>query len=147
MQRLKISTKEEYLAMKVAGYEPLGDISVDIDMHIRVALIKEKFPKASGANDVKFYKWAFEVKGDICEETGIWLRSYQSCFVSHILSKGAYTEMRYDLRNVNILCLLSHSLWEFGTIQEKQTMKIWEPNQATIFILKKDYNDLRNNRF
>ena len=110
-----------------------------MDIKLRLELQRELFPFQSPENDVKFYKWCWENKPKFCEEIGQEILGYAAIHISHILTKGAFTEARYDGRNVNILSAKSHNKWEFATDSEKQNMKIYYNNQYIIELLKKDY--------
>lgn len=83
-----------------------------------------------------WYRAAWRKKPHICEECDKPLLKYSRMFISHILSKGAYTYFRNDFRNYNKLCQDCHQQWEFG---DQTTMKIYEPNQVIILTLKNEY--------
>lgn len=78
----------------------------------------------------------WENKPHYCEECMRPLAEYSAVYVSHILTRGANPDMAHDPRNVNILCFRHHAEWENG---EREKMRIWAKNQATIEELKKDY--------
>jgi hypothetical protein len=97
--------------------------------------------------DRDMYRWLFDNKPQICEECGHALpdefedRNGKIVYVarySHILSKGAYPEFRYDKRNFNILCYHHHSMWEHG---DKESMKIYPGNALIIQQLKDEKNN------
>lgn len=100
----------------------------------------KKVNKHAKDNDT-FYRavWADRLKGEdanSCEECGAYLFAYSANFISHIVTKGANTALRSDIRNANILCLDCHNKWEFGS---RVTMKIWAKNIETIQQLKLEY--------
>lgn len=86
--------------------------------------------------DEIWYRAAWRKKPHRCEECNQTLHAYNRMFISHILSKGAYTAFRNDFRNYNKLCQDCHQQWEFG---DQTTMKIYKPNQIIIIILKNEY--------
>lgn len=138
---IAIATREEYDFCKSRGHEPLADRHFDVDIHLRVALQREMFGNGNHeSNNIKFYAWAWAHKGNICEECMRPLRNYSAVHVSHILTRGAFPEMAYDVRNVNILCARCHNEWENGY---RQRMRIYRSNQVTIDELRKEYEKLR----
>ncbi len=86
--------------------------------------------------DEIWYRAAWRKKPHRCEECDKSLYTYNRMFISHILSKGAYTYFRNDFRNYNKLCQDCHQQWEFG---DPTTMKIYKPNQEIILTLKNEY--------
>ena len=143
---IEISTIAEYQICKDRKFEPLIDyFNFYIDMKLRVYLQNELFPEQSPENDIKFYKWVFENKSKFCEETANELLEYKSIFISHILTKGAFTECRYDGRNINLLIPRIHHIWEFGTNEQKRKLKIYDKNQYIIQLLKNDYKNYFRN--
>ena len=96
----------------------------------------------SSAKDQKFYRECWGSRQDwkgacVCEECGMVLHKYSSVYVSHIISRGADTRLRYHKLNFNILCWLHHTQWESG---DRTTMKIFDRNMATIEKLKSELN-------
>lgn len=90
--------------------------------------------------DQRFYRKVWNKSadwkgGNLCQECGKYLTSYSATYVSHIISRGAETRLRYDDRNVNILCYDHHRQWETG---KRDEMRIFETNQTIINILKQE---------
>ncbi len=137
-----ITTREEYDYVVSRGYEPLMDARFPMDIHLRVEIQKEKFGGNNAEGNAKFYKWCLEHKPNICEECGKPIRYASATNVSHILTRGSHPECAHDPRNVNILCFNCHSTWENGN---RRSMLIYNRNEKTIEMLKKEYNLLRKN--
>ena len=134
-----LETMSEYNYLKSIGYEPLTDFRFKLNIDIRLEIQNELFGKPSLENDYKYYNWCWENKGQICEETGIKILRYSAKHISHILSRSAYTEIRYDPRNCNILTTRIHNVWDNGTEEEKKKLKIYWLNKLIIKILKYEY--------
>lgn len=81
-------------------------------------------------------KWNSVSDPHRCEECGKLLPRYSAIHISHILSRGAYPQLAYDLRNSNILCWGDHSRWE-NPIMRKH-MKIYPKNLKIIETLKNE---------
>jgi hypothetical protein len=128
-----IDCREAYDYVKSRGYEPLADDRFQVEFELRLEL-QERFK-----SDDQFYRWFWDVRPHYCEETGTPLRHYSAVHVSHILTRGAHPEMRYDGRNVNLLTFRMHNLWERGTEEQKMRMNIYSKNQRRIEQLLKDY--------
>lgn len=128
---------ESYRYVVAQGYEPLLDRRFSLEIHLRVEVQRILF---GGLTDhEKFYRWVWEHKPHICEETMRPLNDYSAVHISHILTKGGFPEMAHDPRNTNILCLAAHNKWEFGRREE---MRIFESNQFIIQKLKLEYAKL-----
>jgi 5-methylcytosine-specific restriction endonuclease McrA len=84
--------------------------------------------KASTANDAAFYKFVWDNGLHYCENCGIHLADYSASYISHIKTRGAHTELRYNIGNVNILCLECHSKWEFSPAEVRNNMFIYHLN-------------------
>lgn len=137
MKQIWIDTREGYDYARSRGYEPLTDRRFRLEINLRVSIQQELFGRGhSPEENEKFYRWCWEHKPHICEETMRPLYHYSAVHISHILTRGAHPEAAHDPRNVNILCLESHNKWENGNRQE---MRIWEHNLAVIAELKDDY--------
>ncbi len=116
---IPIQEVSNYYAYKSQGFEPLASLIFDIDFELRMKLQFELFGSQSPENDIKYYQYMFHVKPNICEETGQPL-NYNAACVSHILTKGAHTEMRYDPRNCNLVIPFIHNIWDSNNISEKK---------------------------
>ena len=88
--------------------------------------------------DEETYEQVFNSRPHECEECGRGLpdvfRDENGMVVarwqySHILGKGAFPEFRNDPRNINLLCLDDHQMWEWG---KREEMKIYDKNQLII---------------
>ena len=145
METSIITNRQEYDHAVKYGFHPFIDSAFEMDIQTRYYLQKEIFKTSKSLRncDIKFYKYCWEVLDHYCQETGWWLKNYSAVYVSHILSRGAYPEMRWDIRNINILNFESHRLWEFGTIEQKQKMKIYPKNIEIINLLKEEYLELK----
>lgn len=102
--------------------------------------------------DRELYFYIFTTKPHRCEECGI---SLPDIFVnednyivtiaqySHILTKNAFPEYRHNKLNMNRLCPIHHTQWEFG---DREIMKIYKPNQLIIEKIKGIDNNNYNYR-
>lgn len=137
MDSVLITERSEYDYCVSRGFEPLLDKHFRLDIRLRVEIQRDLF----GHDDVerineRFYRWVWEHKPHICEETLRPLRAYSAVYVSHILSRGAHRDIAIDPRNTNILCGEMHAQWETGN---RRAMRIYEGNARTIELLKKEY--------
>ena len=135
MDTIKLRTIEEFHELRKHGFNPFLDEKIEMDIFTRVKIQKEFFK-----SDNHFYRFCWDNMNHYCEETGLKLRSYSACFVSHILSRGAFPEMRWDMRNINILSLPEHQKWES---HKKVDMYIYRKNSLRIQQLKREYNILK----
>ena len=85
--------------------------------------------------DEKFYQECFNLSNHQCEECGVLLptefrddsgKVTARWRYSHILPKSTFPELRHNIDNINHLCLVHHTQWDFG---DKKTMKIYEINR------------------
>ena len=134
---IEIDSFDEYRYAQSRGFEPLIDKRFHLNIYFRVALQRDLFGDLTDHD--KFYRWVWDRKPHICEETMRPLQDYSAVHISHILTKGARPDMAHDPRNVNILCLAAHNHWEFG---DRTAMRIYRKNLETIRMLRKDYQEL-----
>lgn len=142
---VRIETIEEYNYIKSMGHEPLLlDKYFDIEIGLRKRLQCMLFARSldGRGNDItasneRFYRWIWDNKPHYCEECMRPLREYSSTYCSHILSRGAFPDMAYDPRNVNILCKFHHDMWETG---KRETMRIYKKNTERMKILRYEYS-------
>lgn len=93
MVPIVIDTREMYDYCKMRGYEPLIDRRFAMDIHLRVTIQRELFGRGhTPEENEKFYRWCWNHKRHICEETMRPLPGYSATFVSHILTRGAHPE-------------------------------------------------------
>lgn len=137
MKQIWIDTREGYDLARARGYEPLVDRRFRLEIGLRVAIQQELFGKGhTPEENEKFYRWCWEHKPHICEETMRPLYHYSAVHISHILTRGAHPQMAFDPRNVNILCLEAHNKWENG---KREEMRIFWQNLRVVGELKDDY--------
>ena len=132
---MTIITIEDFNKAVSYGFNPFLDNSFSMSIKSRVTIQKEMFK-----SDHQFYKYCWKNLPHFCQESGLKLTTYSSVHISHILSRGAYPEMRYDIRNINILTLTNHKLWES---EKKVDMYIYKKNRQIIELLKNEYNNLK----
>ena len=138
-----IDNAEAYALCVERGFEPLIDERFTLPINLRVDIQRRVFGHVThGRGNIpqaneRFYRWVWEHKPHICEETMRPLREYSSVYCSHILSRGAHPEMAHDPRNINLLCPEMHAKWENGN---KRSMRIWAKNKKTIEKLKAEYD-------
>lgn len=139
MDKFKIETEEEYRYCIGRGIEPMRSRYFQMDISLRKKLQRQKFGSGNTEQgNLKFYRYAWSIsKIRVCEECGKPLWDYSSVHISHILSRGAYAECAYDLRNFNLLCFECHQTWENSLT--RKDMRIYNKNLRTIEELKKDY--------
>jgi len=129
-----IITKEDFNSAVNYGFNPFLDSSFEMSIRSRIEIQKEMFK-----SDHQFYKYCWKNLPHFCQETGLKLTTYSSVHISHILSRGAFPEMRYDIRNINILTLTEHQKWES---EKKVDMYIYKKNRQTIELLKNEYREI-----
>lgn len=142
-----ISTREEYEYCLTSGFNPLVDTKhFEMDIFLRVEIQRELFglcvfgrgENIQAANE-RFFRWVWDHKPHVCEETMKPLHQYSAVHVSHILTRGAFPEMAHDPRNTNILTLEAHNKWEHG---DQKRMRIYAKNIKMIELLKSEYSRL-----
>lgn len=131
-----ITTIEEYEYCLSRGYDPLVDERFPMSHDLRTKIQRERFGKNTQEADQRFYKYCLTHKLLVCEECGKPILHPGAINCSHILSRGAFPEMAFDARNVNILCAEHHAIWENG---DRKRMQIYWKNNKTIQKLKKEY--------
>lgn len=143
MTPIVIAERREYDYCVDRGFNPLIDTrNFSMDIKLRVAIQQELFGR--GIRDTmvaneRFFRWVWAHKPHICEETMRPLRHYSAVYCSHILTRGAFPEMATDPRNINLLCFEQHNRWENG---DRENMRIYPGNMATIELLKNEYQKL-----
>lgn len=144
LEKIKISSREEYDYARGRGYEPLRDRRFDIEHNLRIEIQRDLFGRGNKEeNNIKFYHYAWDISRiRVCENCGRPLDGYSSIHISHILSRGANPHLAYDLRNFNLLCYECHQTWENPLT--RKGMRIYNKNEETINLLKKEY-DTGNN--
>lgn len=137
MRQIWIDTRECYDYARARGYEPLLGGMFRLEINLRVSIQTELFGRGhTPEENEKFYRWCWEHKPHICEETMRPLHFYSAVHISHILTKGANPLMAHDPRNVNILSFDAHAKWENGNRKE---MRIYEANKLVVAELMDDY--------
>lgn len=127
------------------GFEPLLDMkNFILDIRLRIEIQQRLFGRGVYGRDTmqaneRFFRWVWNHRPHICEETMRPLANYSAVYCSHILSRGAFPEMATDPRNINILCLEAHTRWEHGN---RETMRIFARNKRIIEILKYEYQSI-----
>ena len=143
MTPIVITERYEYDYCIDRGFQSLIDTrNFSMDIKLRVAIQQELFGR--GIRDTmvaneRFFRWVWAHKPHICEETMRPLRHYSAVYCSHILTRGAFPEMATDPRNINLLCFEQHNRWENG---DRENMRIYPGNVATIEMLKSEYQKL-----
>lgn len=140
---IKLTERWEYDMSVQEGFTPLLDDRFQLDINLRIEIQRELFQHSlvGRADNVeranqRFFKWIWKHKKHYCEETMQPLRSYSAVYCSHILTRGAYPDMAFDPRNINLLCFDMHNKWENGN---RKSMRIYERNMKIIEQLKKEY--------
>lgn len=146
-----ITERYEYDYLLKRGVDPLFWHRVfKVDIHLRINIQNNLFGRAElskksiiAAND-RYYHYCFWHGPLVCENCGkpfFSNKNIQGCYwsghVSHIISKGAASEMAHDPRNHNKLCHKCHEKWESAKNKE---MMIYRDNIIVIEELKRDYN-------
>ena len=139
---VEITTEREYQICRERGYEPLIDKRFVLPIRLRYDLQNQMFN-----NDVEYYRYAYKIHPTkCCEECGKPLNIYRAMWVSHILSRGAHPEARYDLRNYNLLCYDHHTQWERTTSKNgknRYEMSIYKRNQPLMEQMIAEYRALK----
>lgn len=133
---IELSTREEYDLVVKRGFAPLMGHPFVLPIELRDEIQQELFKR-----DEDFYHYFYENHPtQTCEEHGHPIREYSAKNVSHILTRGGWPEMRYDLRNANLLCLKSHQDWES---ERRGKMNIYYNNVLMMEKLQMDYHELK----
>lgn len=137
MEPIVIDTRPDYDYCVAQGYEPLVDRRFVMAHQLRVSVQREKFGTGhTPEENERFYRFCWKHKPHICEECMKPLKEYSATYISHIRTRGAFPEMAFDCRNVNILCFNHHNQWENG---ERKIMRIYGVNEFTIENLEREY--------
>lgn len=140
MNPIEIDSLQDYDYCLSQGFEPLADNRFIVKHDVRITAQQRLFGKGnSEEQNIKFYKWVWAHRPHYCEECMKPLNEYSAVHVSHILSRGGYPEMAYDIRNINILCYKHHAQYENG---DRESMRIFAKNEITISELKREYEAL-----
>lgn len=145
-----LQTIEEYKSAVKSGFQPLFGVEYGLPIKLRVDIQRQTFGKSeTSKGDVlkgneRFYKWVWDNKPHVCEETGKPLGDeFSATYISHILSRGAHPEMAHDPRNVNLLSPEAHEQWENG---DRKKMNIFASNEIRIEALKNEYATLKKSK-
>lgn len=137
--KINISSISEFNIIEGRGFKPLlnpyFDISIDLRIEIQYALFGKPHPN----NDQKFFSYVWSNFPNFCEETYQPL-NYSAAHISHIITKGSRQDMRYDVRNINILSSYYHTYWENEIIEKKKKLKVYWKNIPKIELLNHEYN-------
>lgn len=137
MEPIVIDTRPDYDYCVAQGYEPLVDRRFVMAHQLRVSVQREKFGTGhTPEENERFYRFCWKHKPHICEECMKPLKEYSATYISHIRTRGAFPEMAFDCRNVNILCFNHHNQWENG---DRKSMRIYGVNEFTIENLEREY--------
>lgn len=144
IELITITTEPEYEFVIKHGFNPLFyNKFIRLDIKLREQMQKRMFGhcitgrgKDIMAANERFFRYIWEHKPHVCEECLKPLREYSAVYCSHILSRGAYPEMAFDARNINLLCFNCHQRWENG---DRRAMRIYDRNIRIINELKRDY--------
>lgn len=137
MEPIAIDTRPDYDYCVAQGYEPLVDRRFAMAHQLRVSIQREKFGTGhTPEENERFYRFCWKHKPHICEECMKPLKAYSATYISHIRTRGAFPEMAFDCRNVNILCFNHHNQWENG---DRKSMRIYGVNEFTIEQLEREY--------
>lgn len=143
LETIFLSDRAEYDYITKRGHEPLLDYKhFTLDIFLRVELQRELFGHCThGRGNIpqtneRFFRWLWDHKPHYCEETMRPLFNYSAVYCSHILTRGAHSEMAHDPRNINLLCFEIHNRWEHG---DKSKMRIYQRNIEVIELMKTEY--------
>ena len=121
---IDIDSIELYLAVRrLPIIEPLTMPQL-FNVINRTEIVDYLYPETSTATDSKFYHDVWSMKPHYCENCGLPLKEYSPVFISHIKTRGAHTEIRYDYTNVNVLCFECHNKYEYATLDVKEKMYV-----------------------
>lgn len=88
----RVDTRQRYEELIRQGHQPLLDFRMYVmDFDLRQEIQRELFGVYSEGQDralAKYYRWIWEHKIHVCEETMTPLLHYSAVHVSHILSRG-----------------------------------------------------------
>lgn len=137
MEPIVIDTRPDYDYCVAQGYEPLVDRRFVMAHQLRVSVQRELFGTGhTPEENERFYRFCWKHKPHVCEECMKPLKEYSATYISHIRTRGAFPEMAFDCRNVNILCVEHHNQWENG---DRKSMRIYGVNEFTIEQLEREY--------
>lgn len=92
--------------------------------------------KSQIARDTAFYKEIWEERPHSCENCGINLGdTWKRYMFSHLITKGAHPELRYDKRNLSMSCLKCHQQYETG---DRKSMRVYEKYKNVILQLLRE---------
>lgn len=137
MEPIAIDTRADYDYCRTQGFEPLNDRRFVMEHRLRVSIQRELFGTGhTPEENERFYRWCWQHSLHVCSECMKPLKEYSAVYISHIRTRGAYPEMAFDCRNINILCFQHHNQWENG---DRKNMRIYGINEYTIEQLEREY--------
>ena len=136
-----ITTREEYDALLKRGIDCLYDKRYHLEIGLRREIQRERFGKNDAEGNAKFYAYCLKNLPLVCEHCGRPIRLPSAYNVSHIISRGSDARMSHDPRNVNILCVDCHFMFEHTTTRSRMNPLFVEKNERRKELLKKEYNE------
>src|SRR5210317_1451800 len=88
--------------------------------------------------DKEWYEECWNSSQKKCMECGLVIRHFHPMFISHIITKGSFPQLRNHPRNFMIYCMNCHQQWEFGN---RKAMKTYDEAQRITEELKREYYD------
>lgn len=95
--------------------------------------------KAKICADTAFYNEIWAERNHSCEECGRNLGdTWKRYMFSHLITKGAHPDLRYDKRNIVLKCLECHNRWENG---DRRNMRVFARYRDTISQMLKESSE------
>jgi len=86
--------------------------------------------------DLEWYKEQWNKSSKRCMECGLLIRHFSPMFISHIITKGSFPQLRHHPENCMIYCMNCHQTWEFG---DRKKMRTYDQAQEIAERLKREY--------
>lgn len=94
--------------------------------------------------DTAFYEEIWNERPHSCEECGCNLGdNWKRYMFSHLITKGAHPELRYDKRNISLSCLPCHTRYETG---DRKGMRVYEKCKDIIVQLLRESAEYYRNK-
>jgi len=86
--------------------------------------------------DIEWYKEMWKKSSKRCMECGLRILHFHPMFISHIITKGSFPQLRHHPENFMIYCMNCHQMWEFG---ERKKMKTYQEAIEIAERLKREF--------